>query len=106
MESDCVRRRGTAQITVCARTLRFEKNRKNLAPKSRARFPGRSGWRAGSCRAYEAAALFRTIARIGSAPVVKRVRRPTRPPKRSASAARDPVELVTVLDLVRYAVTR
>jgi ribosomal protein L3 glutamine methyltransferase len=38
--------------------------------------------------------------------VVKRVRRPTRPPKRLASAARDPIELVTVLDLVRYAVTR
>jgi ribosomal protein L3 glutamine methyltransferase len=38
--------------------------------------------------------------------VVKRVRRPTRPPKRPASAARDPIELVTVLDLVRYAVTR
>ena len=38
--------------------------------------------------------------------MVKRVRRPTRPPKRPASAARDPIELVTVLDLVRYAVTR
>ncbi len=38
--------------------------------------------------------------------MVKRVRRPTRPPKRPAPAARDPVELVTVLDLVRYAVTR
>jgi ribosomal protein L3 glutamine methyltransferase len=38
--------------------------------------------------------------------VVKRVRRPTRPPKRPASAARDPIELVTVLDLVRFAVTR
>jgi ribosomal protein L3 glutamine methyltransferase len=37
--------------------------------------------------------------------VVKRVRRPTRPPKRPAPAARDPIELVTVLDLVRYAVT-
>jgi ribosomal protein L3 glutamine methyltransferase len=38
--------------------------------------------------------------------VVKRVRRSSRPPKRPASAARDPVELVTVLDFVRYAVTR
>jgi ribosomal protein L3 glutamine methyltransferase len=38
--------------------------------------------------------------------VVKRVRRPTRPPKGPASAARDPAELFTVLDLVRYAVTR
>jgi ribosomal protein L3 glutamine methyltransferase len=38
--------------------------------------------------------------------VVKRVRRSTRPPKRPASVAHDPVELRTVLDLVRYAVTR
>jgi ribosomal protein L3 glutamine methyltransferase len=40
--------------------------------------------------------------------VVKRVRRPTRPPNKraAASAALDPVELVAVLDLVRYAVTR
>jgi ribosomal protein L3 glutamine methyltransferase len=41
-------------------------------------------------------------------PVVKRARRTTRPPKgqRPKSAAHDPIELVTVLDLVRYAVTR
>jgi ribosomal protein L3 glutamine methyltransferase len=40
--------------------------------------------------------------------VVKRARRTTRPLQRRAakSAAHDPVELVTVLDLVRYAVTR
>jgi ribosomal protein L3 glutamine methyltransferase len=40
--------------------------------------------------------------------VAKRVRRTTRLPQRRAPkpAARDPVELVTVLDLVRYAVTR
>ena len=39
-------------------------------------------------------------------PVVKRVRRSTRPPRRPSSAARDPIEFATVLDLVRYAVTR
>jgi ribosomal protein L3 glutamine methyltransferase len=40
--------------------------------------------------------------------MVKRARRTIRPPKGQAvkSASRDPVELVTVLDLVRYAVTR
>jgi ribosomal protein L3 glutamine methyltransferase len=53
---------------------------------------------------------------MGSAAVVKRARRTTRPPQRrqpqrraAKSAAHDlcdPVELVTVLDLVRYAVTR
>jgi ribosomal protein L3 glutamine methyltransferase len=40
--------------------------------------------------------------------VVKRAHRTTRPPKRrpAKSVARDPAELVTVLDFVRYAVTR
>jgi ribosomal protein L3 glutamine methyltransferase len=45
---------------------------------------------------------------FGSTPVVKRTRLTARPPKRRAakSVAHDPVELVTVLDIVRYAVTR
>jgi ribosomal protein L3 glutamine methyltransferase len=45
---------------------------------------------------------------FGSTPVVKRARLTARPPKRrpAKSAAHDPIELVTVLDLVRHAVTR